>query len=361
MENPPINQIGRTIELSADENRRILELAEAADASINSFTVETARQESQLEASCRQADEVTAIETTGFMQRLYNLKRKLRSILQIGAILTGAALIGEATSHKLTRYDVTERISEDGQKIFEHQDQQTTDVLNYYSGYKDLPKQMKLQIAKELIHENLTDNPISPFKDKITIEEINDLSLEAVEELLTDSFGFNPEDKPRMSRPIPAPIQTRNNQQWLDTFFPKTEYNDKLYQALWDIEQEAGNPKIRFLGQSKFSAGAVNSLTNRSDVAFYDPFSNTMYLRSPKFFYFEYDQYISEASHGVQWNQKPLSSDIRTVKDCVSSALTALASGQSLWDKYKELYDTPGTIEYEAHSIIEKDLRQKLE
>lgn len=125
---------------------------------------------------------------------------------------------------------------------------------------------------------------------------------------------------------------------------PKPEFNEKLYYALWELEQSCGNPRIR--------------LRTSGYKDFYLPLTNTIYINPSHFLLDARDSLISELSHARQRKEYKINI-FRAIKDSARAAASFLISvSKEIWDKS---YNIPGTIEYEAHKIIEPELLKKIE
>lgn len=125
---------------------------------------------------------------------------------------------------------------------------------------------------------------------------------------------------------------------------PWKEFNPDLYDQLWQIEVEVGAPKIRW-----------NNIKNDDK---YHPPLNTIFL-SPDSSWAT-DSLVAEFAHAKQSNDYPIStlchgywSKFRTLGRVVGNF--------DSWEKgYQPEYDLEGSIEYEAHQVIEPMLKERL-
>ncbi len=71
------------------------------------------------------------------------------------------------------------------------------------------------------------------------------------------------------------------------------------------------------------------------------------------------DKFLSEASHGVQWQESPIVSYTEELRDFIKIGGKALYQRKSLGNMTDEYaYKTPGTIENEAHDEIQPILEE---
>jgi hypothetical protein len=115
------------------------------------------------------------------------------------------------------------------------------------------------------------------------------------------------------------------------------------------LEEEVGSPKIRW----------GETLDNREGS-----FDGTIKMLPPAMDAdreIRRDIFIAEAAHAKQRKEKPYATAIQFAKDMVRTIFTSIRMGKSLGEAQNELYDIPGTLEYEAHQIIEPQLAKKID
>jgi len=140
----------------------------------------------------------------------------------------------------------------------------------------------------------------------------------------------------------------------------------ELYQALWMLEQECGNPKVRFLTEER--KGISGTLT--SGDGHYNPFTNTVFINMNEGEEM-LNSLIAEFSHGKQFHKNPLRTSLEGIKNYAWTAKTvfedwydsgdAYSLANRLRDAHAKTYDVPGNLEYEAHEAIEPNLQARLE
>jgi hypothetical protein len=71
------------------------------------------------------------------------------------------------------------------------------------------------------------------------------------------------------------------------------------------------------------------------------------------------EDFIAEMAHAKQFHEKPVSSYITVTIDYAKTLYTSITSNTSFSEEYLKLYDQEGTVEHEAHEIIEKLLEKE--
>ena len=99
----------------------------------------------------------------------------------------------------------------------------------------------------------------------------------------------------------------------------------ELYQALWKLEQECGNPKVRFLTEER--KGISGTLASGDDH--YNPFTNTVFINMNKGEEM-LECLVAEFSHGKQFHKNPLRTSLEGIK---SYAWTAKTVFEDWYDK----------------------------
>lgn len=68
---------------------------------------------------------------------------------------------------------------------------------------------------------------------------------------------------------------------------------------------------------------------------------------------------FAESAHAKQFNDDQIGSYLREIQRLSAMARNIITSGNSLESAYQKEYKTPGTIEHEAHKVIEPYLINK--
>jgi hypothetical protein len=308
-------------------------------------------------------DTAKMIETSPFPSKRKEqlrggLKRSLKKIFRIfsfATVLTGAAGMADYT---LTRYKVEPRPVASGGINYEHQDPETTHIINVLAGKEQLNDSDKKDILIDYLTDELPShqregdyNYINPadLKNK-SLGELTEIAEKFVHIENPDGQFIYPEEKLKNIITNPNP----------EAFDPQ------LCNALWKLEQECGNPKVRFrLATKKKMFGLYNPgrsfYNSNTNTAFIDISDNEATI----------DNYIAELSHGRQFDRSPISSNLLYVRDIIKTAKGFLAGDEASADQnnvvgraersYNRLYEEPGTLEYDAHNVIQPKLRSELE
>jgi hypothetical protein len=130
----------------------------------------------------------------------------------------------------------------------------------------------------------------------------------------------------------------------------KREFNPELYQRLWQTEIETGSPKIKWcplVAEEDIFYGYLfdnyNFITNSLMISILEPEKGL----------------AAEWAHSEQFNHDPIGSNVRYLSDLLRIAKRKIC-GSSLSYAHGQEYETFGSIEYEAHRIIEPQLRKRL-
>ncbi len=241
------------------------------------------------------------------------LKIHLKYMFKVMAFTTMSICAMEAAletvGYKRTRYKV-ESHSKNGEMVYSHEDPQTTHYINLLAGKEKLNDSDR----KEILINSLK-NKNEPLK----IAELENSTKTKLNYNILESGGFDPE----------------------------------LYAALWKLEQEYGNPKIKLISGRDFDVDTR---------AYYNNRNNIMYLNIDSMDTIE-NQYIAELSHAKQYDRNPVHFMLREYYAVLKTEVRHLSSKKpgSHQSKYDLLYNEPGSIEYEAHRIIEPKLKSELE
>lgn len=276
---------------------------------------------------------------TLFAKKLYErTKRFAKRVAQIGALMT----LGLAANHEYThREQVVQEQSENGEAVFRHPDSETTHILNYLAGKEAITASEQLTFLKEGLKLGskqekfaLPDN----FDDMST-KELHDYAKQHLAQVLG---GKDFEDSWNGSQVVLS-----------ETY----EFDPVMYKAIWNVEQQAGAPRIRWLVKDQGYGLKRFSLMGGVHPSHYDPLTNTIYifiLSSP------IDDFAKEMPHAQQFSQDPVGSYLKGTEELLRILRKGVLQLKSPIDAQDEEYSIPGSLEYEAHKIIEPQIREKL-
>lgn len=280
--------------------------------------------------------------------KLEKIGKQFLSYLQTAALLAGAGFGASILGYKHTQYDVVKE--GDGVNItYKHEDDLTTHNINVLCGVEDLTHEDKVEILRTDIRTRLS-KAISPrfiaLKDQYLdkIDAMNDEQLVIVMKKMQFEY---------------EKIFTEPTAEFVNKYIdPQPKINDpeyikQLYKALWELEQECDNPRVIITGKPVEGFFSF-------DRSSYDPFTNTIYVvttGNPD----GYKQLLAELAHAKQRTDKPALMAAQGTLDgarVITEMIVGLKSYRTAYDT--TLYDQKGSIEHDAHEVIEKKLIQKV-
>ena len=266
-----------------------------------------------------------------FRERLEHKLKKYGRILSVAAGLT---VVGIATNYEKTRYGITE-VNEGSSVRYSHEDQETTQIIEYLSGKKDLDRAVKFNLAKAEIVDWLRDG--IKIDIPLGMENLSELEFQKVALKLLEGR----EDD------CGAKIAELQNDSWIDNIVTYYSDNDGgIYKALWEIENISGSPRIRWkLSDQSYVRSLVSGSTSRP---YYNPVNNTMYISRST----GVSDILAEAAHATQFRKMPITSILKSLK----TGVEAIRSRD-----YDATYKIQGTLEHDAHSVIEPQLHKKFD
>ena len=288
----------------------------------------------------RLAEAPIAMETKKSLAKaLYDrTKRLAKRMAQIGALIT----LGLAANHEYThREKVVQEQNEKGEAVFRHPDPETTHILNYLSGKETISASEQLTFLKEALKVGSRNEG---FKLPDNIDAMSTLELHdyAKQNLAHILGGKDFEESWSGSQVVLS-----------ETY----EFDPHMYKAIWDVEQQAGAPRIRWLMKDQGRGLKRFSLMGGVHPSHYDPLTNTVYifvLSSP------IDDFAKEMPHAQQFSQNPVGSYLKGTEEFLRIVQKGVLQLKSPIDAQNEEYSIPGSLEYEAHKIIEPQLREEL-
>lgn len=287
------------------------------------------------------ANEIVVNENSRVRRVAKILLRRVRDAM----ILAAMALVLTYANYERTRWAVTQE-NNNGSIIYRHEDKKTNDILNYISGINSLPENAKKELARICIMQLLSE--VRGVKLPLDLEKRSD---EDFRKFAVEALGLYLDTKYE-GVDDQYVIDLIGKEDWFKHFTrDRHSPNSRLYRALWDIEQEAGNPKIRWTSDPEW----INSQGFRAS---YDQITNTMYISPTGYGYGDINDLISESAHGKQFNENPLKL-IAAGKDLIRIIGRSIITLKAPSETREELYNIPGSIEYEAHKEIQPRLEKE--
>jgi hypothetical protein len=124
-----------------------------------------------------------------------------------------------------------------------------------------------------------------------------------------------------------------------------------VYEGLMDLGKKYGFPKVHPIDENSLLSKIVMSIgEDAKSPANYNPLSKTIQADN-------IEQWISEMAHHVQMKDNVLNKGVQWIKN----DLPALAVSNIILGNRSAPYKLPGSVENEAHSIIEPKLQKELQ
>jgi len=258
--------------------------------------------------------------------------------------LASAYIIGLGINHYLTHPELMVRRNESGNIVYVHPDEETNHILNFFAGRDSISHKEALDNFKGMLK-------IISKSAKIKLpEEFDDYNITQVDSLLTFMNETGHEDK----HGIESLFYEYYN---LNHTYTKNK-SKKIYDLIWRLEQECGNPKIRFLTEKPSFFLNPIPMANPTDP-YFSKLENTLYLRMVKDDIEGCEGLLAELAHGKQLKKNPFRYYLKRLTSNARILLKGRFNVERLYQARIEEYEIPGSLEYEAHSIIEPKLREK--
>ena len=248
--------------------------------------------------------------------------RATKKIIQGATLATVVGIIGLAANHEVaheTAY-VTETKDEDGKAIFSHSDPATTHVLNYLTGKESLSDEER----SDFMHDSLSGilKTIPPNFEQMGTQELAEFA---------DSHGI-----------ADAGILLFI---WRHIDPEKYKFDQKVYEQIWQVEKQVGAPRVHWAHRSKI---------NSSRRTIYDPLTHTISILPLQ----PHERLYAELAHSKQWSKSPVRAYLMFAEALVRTGSRFIASlgKQDLFDSYSVEYSLPGSLEHEAHEIIQPEI-----
>jgi hypothetical protein len=313
-----------------------------------------------LERSAAVAEHGTEEEKRRLVTPLERLKRVALSATRIVGAVSAIVLAAERTQRAATDYDVTESQGPDG-AIYTHEDAETTHILNVLAGKEALTEADRIAILRTEAESNADGQGIPLPEDWETLDE-DGVKRFIVDTLIGEGKPVAPEGRAAALQEL-SDVFTRS-------FEPPSDDPDvrrRLYEALWKVERENGNPRIRWDARTAPEGMDADRLSvgwhaNRDQ---YSPMTNTVRLKPFGGMGSKREALVAELSHAKQFTEDDPAARIRLiargVADYLRTAARVVKKDASVKDAYDELYAEPGSIEHEAHEVIEPRIAEHLE
>lgn len=268
------------------------------------------------------------------------IKKSLRW-LTLASMLT----LGAGMHYSLTHKEVEDH-REKGTVVYNHPDEQTTHILNYIAGKEPISREERREFTKKAVENYASSQGLEiPQVDKMSEYQL----------MIYIAGVMLPEDKKNELTDLEMTPQAVDEA--INAVIPlQRAYDPTLYRELWNLEREVGSPCLRWVIDRWDNERKLTDYLS-GDIVSYNFLSNTVYVWPV-----EIDLMISEFAHARQFNHKPVVSYWEGFKGALRT-IGRIVTGEakSFGEAYQNEYAIHGSLEYEAHTIIEPDLRRRVD
>jgi len=314
-------------------------------------------------------------------ERVQKVIKRINSLLKVSltglALLSGVKVAEEVHSYSNSRYEITTEVGSDGTIEYSHEDAETTRILKFLTGAAELAPEDKVHFYRELLRSEIKKREeleralavVGTQEDAtahehtsivLTLEEQSDLekSLPMDEANLRQMLrDFYAEDDFLYFGEVQADIDNRVEKAFADAVEKTVEYDSALEKIVWNMQMKVGAPRIRWSAPEDNDFSKLAGHMAGAGRSMYWPSDNTIYITPGT----TGADLVAENAHAKQFNDEPIESRVRTIIDGVHIAIRAVRENKSLHEAQFEQYETPGTIEHEAHEVIEPQLISEAE
>ena len=287
-------------------------------------------------------------------ERLFKATRKLFRTVEWVTVICAVFAVG---NYERTHSGLEVINNPDGTNEYKHEDTRTTHLLNVLSGREKFNEQdMKIEyngLIKEVVKQK--GGVLSKNIEDMSISELDTAGAKYFREIDT---AYKPGD---LVKNFYDELKSINMG---DKTLQEIKSNKNIYELVWQMEKECGNPRIRFVSENI----DFTPVSNFKGSEHYDPINNTIYI-SPwdmiphietKIGGYKADVgIIPEMSHAKQFNDNEVGSFVGSAIDVIGVLRRGGFDTENITEEYKKLYFKPGSFEHDAHNVIEPYLRKK--
>ncbi len=257
------------------------------------------------------------------------------------AVLFGAFVTAD---NKLTRWEVSaEKDPQTSHLQYKHEDSKTTHIIKVLSGKEKFDEHEEQLLIKDILCEDHT----FPFLQQQGFwegskDDLQNASEQQISDILKKLHEF------RQKGSISESAETVDGEALQENFLtiePGVE-DDLVYESLWKLMEECGNPKIRIVSSSEYLV--------KGSSGTYNPISNTVYVEPTGDIV---KILLAELAHGKQFHERPYYYSLIGLRDFIKAGSSPFLL-RNMDEAYGDLYTTPGSIEYDAHTVKEEELSQ---
>jgi hypothetical protein len=353
------------------EGEPIAELEAAVD-QLDSHATKLEREGSDVDVSQETAERV---------EKKVGKIRSLLKVASIGLALYGSVKVGDdVKDYTASRHEITLEVGQDGRLEYEHDDPETTRILNFLTGKENLSNEDEIHFYRELVRSEVRSilerekyqkviGDLEGSWDEISREaaELSALSLEELntmeKSLPEDGAGLRlrlreiySEQDLILHGEVQNDVDARVDEAFADAVEAGVEYDPIIEKLVWDMQKKVGAPRIRWAAPADNQKAKDVGHRVGAGRAFYTASDNTIYITPGSNAQTLGRLLVTEDSHAFQFNNEPVTSRVRSMIDEVRIQMRARVENMTRYEAQFAEYDISGTIEHEAHEVIEKRL-----
>jgi hypothetical protein len=217
-----------------------------------------------------------------------------------------------------------------------HTDKETEHILNIFSGKEELNEKEKTRILRSCtISWSRNQNVLVP-------DDIEDFNLENLKKFCKENL---------------EKIGETDVVEYADAAAKQMYFMENTYKTLWSLENKSGSPYIRW----DDSDPTTYLLSEGKHKAHYNSLTNTIYINPEDLNFDMSKDFVAELAHTQQFNDKAVSSYLTYIRDVLKTATISILQNEGFNTTYSKLYDSPGTLEYDAHKVREEKLAKEVQ
>jgi hypothetical protein len=316
-----------------------------------------------------------------------NFLKIAKTAVYVGGLISIPIIARDVTEFSSSRVSLEKTIDGVSHTTYLHPDQRTTHYLNILAGKEkfidnDLEYAQEKNLTTEDLNklagfEKMSDEDVERLDQNIWREQIKRIykqyslpvpntegmsSLDLAFLYFKDPVkGYESLEREKAVRESSMRFEQEKGQEYKERYGFRSSVNEDIYDLVWEMEEECGNPKIRFINESP-----EQSRPPPEGRAFYSFQDNTIHINIASLVEVGSSKTGSadssvpaEMSHAKQFKDNPLGSTFKCIRDNVGTFVKSILHGKSFLDFEHEQYDEEGRLEYEAHKIIEPYLKSK--
>lgn len=295
-------------------------------------------------------------QKTIFQSAKDSIKNLTRKVVKTVGWVTFIAGTFTAVNYERTHSDLEITTNQDGTHEYKHEDERTNHLLNVLAGRE--------KITEEDLRIDYDSGLEYTFKEKeIKLKKsIKEMSLDEIDQVLfenADKLGFNQRKNPYKLGDFKKEFELELK---IINMFDSTKFitNKNIYDLVWKLEEECGNPKIRVQSENI----SFTPLSDFKGNKHFDFLNNIIYISywdiagGPSD-HVSVNGFVSELAHAKQYKDNPVALEVGFISDMIKVIKKSNFNINRIANEYRELYKTPGSVEHEAHSVIEPYLKAK--